>query len=83
MAKGGVWCFYESLILNPNFVLLMKLSARKLALRQAPKRLKQQFKNFQRAIKRLQEVPGLELNTLSLLEKEGIIQRFEFTLELA
>ena len=61
----------------------MKFSARKLALRQAPKRLKQRFENFQRSIKLLQEVPGLDLNTLSLLEKEGIIQRFEFTLELA
>jgi nucleotidyltransferase substrate binding protein (TIGR01987 family) len=46
-------------------------------------RWKQRFENFQRAIKLLQEVPGLELHTLSLLEKEGIIQRFEFTLELA
>jgi hypothetical protein len=35
LAKGGVLCFYESLVLNPNFVLLMKLSARKPALRQA------------------------------------------------
>jgi hypothetical protein len=27
LAKGGVWCFYESLVLNSNFVLPMKLSA--------------------------------------------------------
>jgi hypothetical protein len=38
LAKGGVLCFYESLVLNPNFVLLMKFSARKPALRQAAKR---------------------------------------------
>jgi nucleotidyltransferase substrate binding protein (TIGR01987 family) len=46
-------------------------------------RWKQRFANFQRAIQLLQEVPELELGQLSLLEKEGIIQRFEFTLELA
>jgi hypothetical protein len=28
-------------------------------------------------------VPALDINKLSYLEKEGIIQRFEFTLELA
>jgi nucleotidyltransferase substrate binding protein (TIGR01987 family) len=44
---------------------------------------KQRFENFQRAIKLLQEVPEMDLSKLSFLEKEGIIQRFEFTLELA
>ncbi|MDI9356312.1 MAG: nucleotidyltransferase substrate binding protein [Chitinophagaceae bacterium] len=43
----------------------------------------QRFENFQRAIKLLQEVPELDINKLSYLEKEGVIQRFEFTLELA
>jgi len=38
LAKGGVWCFYESLVLNSKFVLLIKFSARKPALRQAAKR---------------------------------------------
>jgi hypothetical protein len=38
LAKGGVKCFYESKVLNPNFVLLMKFSAKKPALRQATKR---------------------------------------------
>ncbi len=38
LAKGGVWCFYESLVLNSNFVFLMKFSARKPALRQAARR---------------------------------------------
>jgi hypothetical protein len=38
LAKGGVWCFYESLVLNPNFVLSIKFSAKKPALRQAAKR---------------------------------------------
>ena len=46
-------------------------------------RWKQRFANFQRAIKLLQEVPELVINELSYLEKEGIIQRFEFTLELS
>ena len=46
-------------------------------------RWKQRFENFQRAIKLLQEIPELDLKKLSYLEKEGIIQRFEFTLELA
>jgi nucleotidyltransferase substrate binding protein (TIGR01987 family) len=46
-------------------------------------RWKQRFENFQRAIKLLQEVPEMDLSKLSFLEKEGIIQRFEFTLELA
>jgi nucleotidyltransferase substrate binding protein (TIGR01987 family) len=46
-------------------------------------RWKQRFENFQRAILLLQEVPELDIKKLSYLEKEGIIQRFEFTLELA
>ena len=46
-------------------------------------RWKQRFENFQKAIKLLLEVPEMDLTKLSYLEKEGIIQRFEFTLELA
>jgi hypothetical protein len=38
LAKGGVWCFDESLVLNPNFVHLMKFGAEKPALHQAAKR---------------------------------------------
>jgi hypothetical protein len=38
LAKGGVWYFYENLVLNPNFVFIMKFSARKPALRQAANR---------------------------------------------
>ena len=38
LAKGGVWCFYENFVLNPNFVLPMKFSTKKPALRQAAKR---------------------------------------------
>jgi hypothetical protein len=38
LAKGGIWCFYESEVLYPSFVLPMKFSARKPALRQAAKR---------------------------------------------
>lgn len=47
-------------------------------------RLKQRFSNFKRAFILLQE--GVELKNkreLSQLEKEGIVQRFEYTLELA
>jgi len=46
-------------------------------------RWKQRLQNFSRAIKLLQEVPKLDLRKLSFLEKEGIIQRFAYTLELA
>jgi hypothetical protein len=37
LAKGGVWCFDESLVLNPNFVHLMKFSAENPRLRKADK----------------------------------------------
>jgi nucleotidyltransferase substrate binding protein (TIGR01987 family) len=46
-------------------------------------RWKQRFENFERAVALLQEITELDLKSLSVLEKEGIIQRFEFTLELA
>ncbi|NCA21862.1 MAG: nucleotidyltransferase, partial [Crocinitomicaceae bacterium] len=46
-------------------------------------RWKQRFKNFSKAINLLREVRELDIKSLSQLEKEGIIQRFEFTLELA
>ncbi|TAG00790.1 MAG: hypothetical protein EAZ44_09080 [Cytophagia bacterium] len=32
-AKVGVWCFYESKVLNSSFVLLMKFSAKNPRLR--------------------------------------------------
>jgi hypothetical protein len=38
LAKGGIWCFYERKVLNTSFVLPMKFSAEKPALRQAAKR---------------------------------------------
>jgi hypothetical protein len=38
LAKGGVSCFYDSEVLNSSFVLLMKFSDKKPALRQAAKR---------------------------------------------
>jgi hypothetical protein len=37
-AKAGVSCFYESEVLNSNFVHLMKLSAKNPRLRKAAKR---------------------------------------------
>jgi nucleotidyltransferase substrate binding protein (TIGR01987 family) len=46
-------------------------------------RWEQRFQNFTRAITLLKEIEALEIDKLSFLEKEGIIQRFEFTLELA
>ncbi len=46
-------------------------------------RWKQRLQNFTRAVKLLEEIATLQLEELSLLEKEGIVQRFEFTLELA
>jgi len=44
-------------------------------------RWKQRFENFQKAFLRLTE--ALELEELSELERNGLIQRFEFTLELS
>ena len=46
-------------------------------------RWKQRLDNFSNAVKLLQEVESLDLKKLSQLEKEGIIQRFEYPLELA
>jgi len=37
-AKAGVSCFYESEVLNSNFVHLMKFSAKNTRLRKAAKR---------------------------------------------
>ncbi len=42
----------------------------------------QRLDNFQKAVKLLSEVQSMDLGELSRLEKEGIIQRFEYTLEL-
>jgi len=46
-------------------------------------RWKQRFSNFNRAFLLLREAMENDLSTLSQLEKEGIIQRFEYTFELA
>ena len=40
-AKAGVWCFYDSEVLNSSFVHLMKFSAEKPRLRKAAKRYRQ------------------------------------------
>ena len=45
-------------------------------------RWQQRLDNFSKAVKLLEEVQILDLEKLSQLEKEGIIQRFEYTLEL-
>jgi len=46
-------------------------------------RWQQRFNNFQRAFLLLREAMEMDRENLSQLEKEGIIQRFEFTFELA
>lgn len=46
-------------------------------------RWKQRFENFGKAVALFNEIETLDIAKLSFLEKEGIIQRFEYTLELA
>ncbi|SFX25253.1 nucleotidyltransferase substrate binding protein [Marinospirillum alkaliphilum] len=46
-------------------------------------RWKQRFSNFSRAFNLLRSALELDAASLSQLEKEGIIQRFEYTFELA
>jgi len=46
-------------------------------------RWKQRFQNFDRAVGLLHEPFEREVATLSNLEKEGTVQRFEITVELA
>lgn len=46
-------------------------------------RWKQRFQNFDRAFLLLREALERKPEALSLLEKEGVIQRFEYTFELA
>lgn len=46
-------------------------------------RWKQRFQNFDRAVLLLREPIERDVTTLSNLEKEGTIQRFEFAVELA
>lgn len=46
-------------------------------------RWKQRFSNFSRALSLLREAMEQDLSSLKQLEKEGIIQRFEYTFELA
>jgi len=43
-------------------------------------RWKQRFRNFEKAYNRLRE--SLEITHLNELERNGVIQRFEFTMEL-
>ena len=46
-------------------------------------RWQQRFHNFQRAFLLLREAMEIDPQELNQLEKEGIIQRFEYTFELA
>lgn len=46
-------------------------------------RWKQRFQNFERAVALLREPFQRDVESLSNLEKEGTVQRFEFTVELA
>ena len=45
-------------------------------------RWKQRFENYEKALRLLREAVA-DVNALSNLEKEGAVQRFEFTVELA
>ena len=46
-------------------------------------RWKYRFRNFSRAYALLREALEAEVKDLSQLEREGVIQRFEYTFELA
>jgi nucleotidyltransferase substrate binding protein (TIGR01987 family) len=46
-------------------------------------RWKQRFQNFDRAFVLLREALERKPEALSMLEKEGVVQRFEYTFELA
>ena len=46
-------------------------------------RWRYRFDNFSRAYSRLKEALDTEIEVLSRLEQEGVIQRFEYTFELA
>jgi len=46
-------------------------------------RWQQRFSNYRKALSKLAEVAGMEVEKMSNLEKEGVIQRFEYTHELA
>jgi nucleotidyltransferase substrate binding protein (TIGR01987 family) len=46
-------------------------------------RWQQRFSSFSKALNLLRIIKDMDINSLSDLEKEGIIQRFEFTFELA
>jgi nucleotidyltransferase substrate binding protein (TIGR01987 family) len=46
-------------------------------------RWKQRLSNFEKALDRLQDALKDGTGKLSLLEKEGVVQRFEYSLELA
>ncbi|RVU40122.1 DUF86 domain-containing protein [Rheinheimera riviphila] len=46
-------------------------------------RWQQRFENFQRAFSLLREAMEQDFQQFNQLEKEGVIQRFEFTFELA
>jgi nucleotidyltransferase substrate binding protein (TIGR01987 family) len=46
-------------------------------------RWQQRFSNFRKALNKLSEAVRMDFSGLSELEKEGLIQRFEYTYELA
>lgn len=46
-------------------------------------RWRQRFENFERAFRLLQEAFEKDPSQMSDLEKEGVVQRFEYTFELA
>lgn len=46
-------------------------------------RWQQRFSNFEKAYRNLMQIKDYDLNQLSILKKEGFIQRYKYTLELA
>jgi len=57
-AKAGVWCFYDSEVLNSSFVHLMKFSAEKPRLRKAAKRvcLESLRENGKNAVQKMEDL---------------------------
>jgi nucleotidyltransferase substrate binding protein (TIGR01987 family) len=63
---------------------LNTVDAKSLKMQNADIRWEQRFGNYRKALAKLEQVAaGKDIASLSELEKEGMIQRFEYTFELA
>jgi nucleotidyltransferase substrate binding protein (TIGR01987 family) len=67
--------------MNQSRVTWRKLLLKKMESKDV--RWKQRFKNYEKALAKLSEVVDRDFETMSELEIEGLIQRFEYTYELA